>query len=41
MVPLGDVIRVDDMVRGCPMQVPAFMQTLEKYLDLFEVGRHG
>lgn len=41
VMPLGDVIRVDDMVRGCPMKVPDFVQTLEKYLWLFEVSRHG
>jgi sulfhydrogenase subunit delta len=38
---LDEVIRVDDMVRGCPMKVPSFLQTVEKYLDLFGVGRHG
>jgi sulfhydrogenase subunit delta len=37
---LDEVIRVDDMVRGCPMKVPPFMQTVEKYLDLFGVTRH-
>ena len=36
---LDQVIRVDDMVRGCPMRVPAFLQTLDKYLTLFEVGQ--
>jgi len=34
---LDDVIEVDDMVRGCPMKVPDFMQTLNKYLELFDV----
>jgi sulfhydrogenase subunit delta len=34
---LDDVIEVDDMVRGCPMKVPDFLQTLHKYLELFEV----
>jgi coenzyme F420-reducing hydrogenase gamma subunit len=38
---LDEVIRVDDMVRGCPMKVPAFLQTLDKYLDLFEIARHA
>jgi coenzyme F420-reducing hydrogenase gamma subunit len=38
---LGEVIRVDDMVRGCPMKVPAFMQTLNKYLKLFGVVEHA
>ncbi|MDQ3317464.1 MAG: hypothetical protein M3522_09070, partial [Actinomycetota bacterium] len=34
---LDDIIRVDDMVRGCPMKVPSFLQTLDKYLRLFNV----
>jgi sulfhydrogenase subunit delta len=38
---LDDVIEVDDMVRGCPMKVPAFLQTLNKYLDLFSVSQHA
>lgn len=38
---LNDVIQVDDMVRGCPMKVPAFLQTLEKYLERFEIPRHA
>ncbi|HEU4494297.1 MAG TPA: hypothetical protein VFR69_08905 [Rubrobacteraceae bacterium] len=38
---LDEVIRVDDMVRGCPMKVPSFLQTLEKYLELFGVGHHA
>jgi coenzyme F420-reducing hydrogenase gamma subunit len=37
---LGEVIEVDDMVRGCPMKTPEFLQTLHKYLELFEVPRH-
>jgi sulfhydrogenase subunit delta len=37
---LNEVIQVDDMVRGCPMKVPSFMQTLEKYLELFGVDQH-
>lgn len=32
---LGDVIRVDDMVRGCPMKEQDFLRALEKYLELF------
>ncbi len=39
--PLDEVIRVDDMVRGCPMNVPSFLRTLEKYLELFGVGQHA
>ncbi len=38
---LDDVIRVDDMVRGCPMKVPSFLQTLDKYLRLFNVGQYA
>lgn len=34
---LADVIKVDDMVDGCPMNVPNFMAVLNKYLDLFKV----
>ena len=37
---LDDVIEVDDMVRGCPMKAQDFLQTLNKYLELFEVSRH-
>jgi len=38
---LNEVIQVDDMVRGCPMKVPSFMQTLKKYLELFDIARHA
>ena len=38
---LNEVIQVDDMVRGCPMKVPSFLQTLEKYLELFRIGHHA
>jgi len=38
---LNEVIEVNDMVRGCPMKVPAFIQTLEKYLDLFDIPQHA
>jgi coenzyme F420-reducing hydrogenase gamma subunit len=38
---LNEVIRVDDMVRGCPMKVPSFMQTLETYLELFGIDQHA
>jgi sulfhydrogenase subunit delta len=38
---LGEVIQVDDMVRGCPMKVPAFIETLNKYLELFEIAQHA
>jgi sulfhydrogenase subunit delta len=34
---LEDVIRVDDKVNGCPMNVPAFLEILNKYLKLFNV----
>jgi hypothetical protein len=35
------VIRVDDMVRGCPMKVASFLQTLNTYLGLFDIVRHA
>jgi coenzyme F420-reducing hydrogenase gamma subunit len=34
---LNEVIQVDDMVRGCPMKAPSFLQTLDKYLELFGI----
>jgi sulfhydrogenase subunit delta len=34
---LADVIKVDDMVGGCPMIAPTFIQAVEKYLKLFNV----
>jgi sulfhydrogenase subunit delta len=34
---LADVIKVDDMVNGCPMNVPAFLEILQKYLRLFNI----
>lgn len=38
---LDEVIRVDDMVRGCPMKVPSFLQTLNKYLELFGIAQRA
>jgi coenzyme F420-reducing hydrogenase gamma subunit len=38
---LNEVIQVDDMVRGCPMRVPSFLQTLEKYLKLLGITQHA
>ena len=38
---LDEVIQVDDMVRGCPMNAPSFLQTLEKYLNLFGIVQHA
>ena len=34
---LDEVIKVDDYVPGCPMNVPTFLSALEKYLKLFEI----
>lgn len=34
---LGDVIKVDDMVPGCPMNAETFLKVLQKYLKLFEI----
>ena len=38
---LNEVIRVDDMVRGSPMKVASFLQTLNTYLGLFDIVRHA
>ena len=38
---LNEVIKVDDMVRGCPMKVPSFLQTLKKYLELFDIAERA
>jgi sulfhydrogenase subunit delta len=38
---LNEVIQVDDMVRGCPMKVPSFLQTLNNYLELFGIVDHA
>jgi coenzyme F420-reducing hydrogenase gamma subunit len=35
---LEDVIKVDDKVDGCPMNVKIFMEVLTKYLKEFEVA---
>jgi coenzyme F420-reducing hydrogenase gamma subunit len=35
---LEDVIRVDDKVDGCPMNVLAFLEILNKYLKLFNIS---
>jgi sulfhydrogenase subunit delta len=37
---LDEVVPVDDKVRGCPMKAASFLQTLEKYLELFRIPRH-
>jgi sulfhydrogenase subunit delta len=35
---LSEVIKVDDQVDGCPMNVPVFMEVLVKYLKLFKIA---
>jgi sulfhydrogenase subunit delta len=35
---LEEVIKVDDMVNGCPMNVPVFLETLTKYLKVFNLA---
>lgn len=35
---LSEVIKVDDQVDGCPMNVPVFMEILVKYLKLFKIA---
>jgi sulfhydrogenase subunit delta len=34
---LDEIIKVDDQVAGCPMNVPLFINTLTKYLKLFNI----
>lgn len=34
---LGDVVKVDDEVPGCPMNTKIFLETLNKYLKLFNI----
>ena len=34
---LEDLIKVDDKIDGCPMNVPAFIEVLNKYLKLFKI----
>lgn len=34
---LEDVIKIDDKVEGCPMNANLFIETLTKYLKVFEV----
>ena len=38
VVSIDEVVRVDDMVRGCPMNAGSFLKTLQKYLELYEVA---
>lgn len=35
---LDEVVKVDDFVAGCPMNVETFLQTLTKYLKIFELA---
>ncbi len=37
VIKLSDAIKVDDMVDGCPMNIPLFLDTLSKYLKLFKI----
>ncbi len=34
---LDEVIKVDDYVRGCPMDQKLFLQVMDKYLKLFKI----
>ncbi len=34
---LADVIKVDDEVPGCPMDIPTFLELLGKYLKVFNI----
>ncbi|KKU47665.1 hypothetical protein A3H10_03130 [Candidatus Uhrbacteria bacterium RIFCSPLOWO2_12_FULL_46_10] len=35
---LEEIIKVDDKVDGCPMNVPAFLEILNKYLKIFKIA---
>ena len=35
---LDEVIKVDDVVDGCPMDVPNFFEALEKYLKIYNLA---
>lgn len=35
---LDEVIKVDDYVNGCPMNVAVFLQILQKYLKVFNIN---
>lgn len=35
---LDEVIKVDDMVAGCPMNASVFLETLTKYLKIFNLA---
>jgi coenzyme F420-reducing hydrogenase gamma subunit len=35
---LAEVIKVDDMVPGCPMTAPIFLEILGKYLKMFNIN---
>lgn len=35
---LDEVIEVDDVVDGCPMNVPTFFEALDKYLKIFNIS---
>ena len=37
VLPLKDVVKVDDQVHGCPMIEKTFLEILDKYLKLFGV----
>jgi coenzyme F420-reducing hydrogenase gamma subunit len=38
VVPLKEVVKVDDFVSGCPMQQDVFLKVLDKYLKVFKVA---
>jgi len=35
---LEEIIKVDDKVDGCPMNVPTFLEILNKYLKIFKIA---
>ncbi|MEM5861142.1 MAG: hypothetical protein QXL09_01990 [Candidatus Aenigmatarchaeota archaeon] len=40
--PIGDIIKVDAFVPGCPMDEKIFIETIERYIkNLIEEGKHA
>lgn len=38
---LDQVIKVDDKIEGCPMNVSVFLETLNKYLKIFKIIQYA
>jgi len=38
VVPVKEIVKVDDSVPGCPMQTDVFLDILDKYMKMFKVS---